>query len=89
MHCRRPERRRWIADRLESSGGKSYQQKILERLIRAISSSKSCQARYLGTKALSPPRRRTALDSLVDSILDTRCGHGALESTCAMVTRAA
>ena len=35
MHLPEPERRRWIAERLEGPAGEVDQQKILERLIRA------------------------------------------------------
>src|SRR6476660_5247069 len=35
MHLPEPQRRRWIAERLEAPAGEVNQQKILERLIRA------------------------------------------------------
>src|ERR1700689_4603265 len=35
MHLAEPERRRWIAERIEGPGGEVYQEKILELLVRA------------------------------------------------------
>src|SRR5580704_8468101 len=50
MHLPEPERRRWIAERLEGPGGDVDRHKILERLIRAALFEQVLQARYLGTK---------------------------------------
>jgi 2-oxoglutarate dehydrogenase E1 component len=86
MHLPEPERRRWIAERLESPSGEVDQQKILERLIRADLFEQVLQARYLGTKRFSL-EGVTALIPLLDSILDTAGEHGALESIMAMSHR--
>jgi 2-oxoglutarate dehydrogenase E1 component len=86
MHLPEPERRRWIAERLETPSGEVDQKKILERLIRADLFEQVLQARYLGTKRFSL-EGVTALIPLLDSILDTAGEHGALESIMAMSHR--
>src|SRR5712691_6034704 len=53
MHLPEPERRRWIAERLEAPAGEVDQHKILERLVRADLFEQVLQARYLGTKRFS------------------------------------
>src|SRR6202521_4840104 len=53
MHLPEPERRRWIAERLEAPAGEVDRHKILERLIRADLFEQVLQARYLGTKRFS------------------------------------
>src|ERR1700732_3991538 len=70
MHLREPERRRWIADRVEGPESEVDQKKILERLIRADLFEQVLQSRYLGTKRFSL-EGVTALIPLLDSILDT------------------
>ncbi len=86
MHLPEPERRRWIAERLEAPPGQVDQHRILERLIRADLFEQVLQARYLGTKRFSL-EGVTALIPLLDSILDTAGEHGALESIMAMSHR--
>src|SRR5882762_1459920 len=86
MHLPEPERRRWIAERLEAPAGEVDQHKILERLIRADLFEQVLQARYLGTKRFSL-EGVTALIPLLDSILDTAGEHGAVESVMAMSHR--
>ena len=86
MHLPQPERRRWIADRVETSEVQVDQQKVLERLIRADLFEQVLQSRYLGTKRFSL-EGVTALIPLLDSILDTAGEHGALESVMAMSHR--
>src|SRR3989440_590408 len=86
MHLPEPERRRWIAERLEAPAGEVDRLKILERLIRADLFEQVLQARYLGTKRFSL-EGVTALIPLLDSILDTAGEHGALESVMAMSHR--
>src|SRR5256885_533941 len=83
MHLPEPERRRWIAERLEARSGQIDEHKILERLIRADLFEQVLQARYLGTKRFSL-EGVTALIPLLDSILDTAGEHGARESVMAM-----
>ncbi len=86
MHIAEPERRRWIAERLEAPAGQVDQHKILERLVRADLFEQVLQARYLGTKRFSL-EGVTALIPLLDSILDTAGEHGAVESVMAMSHR--
>src|SRR5438445_1470769 len=50
MHLLEPERRRWIAERLESSPAEVDQPAILERLVRADLFEQVLQSRYLGSK---------------------------------------
>src|SRR6266404_4433669 len=86
MHLLEPQRRRWIAERLEALAGEVDRHKILERLIRADLFEQVLQSRYLGTKRFSL-EGVTALIPLLDSILDTVGEHGALESVMAMSHR--
>src|SRR3989454_6142204 len=86
MHLLEPERRRWIAERMETPAGEVDQKKILERLIRADLFEQVLQARYLGTKRFSL-EGVTALIPLLDSILDTAGEHGAESSIMAMSHR--
>ncbi len=86
MHLPEPERRRWIAERLESPASQADQHKILERLIRADLFEQVLQARYLGTKRFSL-EGVTALIPLLDSILDEAGEHGAESSIMAMSHR--
>jgi 2-oxoglutarate dehydrogenase E1 component len=86
MHLREPERRKWIAERLEQSAVAVDQNKILERLVRADLFEQVLQARYLGTKRFSL-EGVTALIPLLDSILDTAGNSGAIDSIIAMSHR--
>jgi 2-oxoglutarate dehydrogenase E1 component len=86
MHLREPERRRWIAERLEKAEAVVDQGKILERLVRADLFEQVLQARYLGTKRFSL-EGVTALIPLLDSILDTAGKAGAVDSIIAMSHR--
>src|SRR2546426_9166887 len=86
MHLLEPQRRRWIAERMEPPAGEVDQKKILERLIRADLFEQVLQARYLGTKRFSL-EGVTALIPLLDSILDTAGEHGAESSIVAMSHR--
>ena len=88
MHLPQPERRRWIAERMESSLAdvEVDRQKVLERLVRADLFEQVLQSRYLGTKRFSL-EGVTALIPLLDSILDTIGERGAVESVMAMSHR--
>src|SRR4029077_17899101 len=86
MHLPEPERRRWIAERLEAPPSQVDQHKILERLIRADLFEQVLQARYLGTKRFSL-EGVTALIPVLDSILDAAGEHGAESSIMAMSHR--
>src|SRR5271168_579015 len=86
MHLPEPERRRWIAERIEGPEPEVNQEKILERLARADLFEQVLQARYLGTKRFSL-EGVTALIPLLDSMLEVAGDHGALESIMAMSHR--
>ena len=86
MHLPEPERRRWIAERLEAPPSPVDQHKVLERLVRADLFEQVLQARYLGTKRFSL-EGVTALIPLLDSILDAAGEHGAESSIMAMSHR--
>jgi 2-oxoglutarate dehydrogenase E1 component len=86
MHMPEPERRRWIAERLEGQQEEVDQEKILERLVRADLFEQVLQARYLGTKRFSL-EGVTSLIPLLDSILDTAGENGALDCIMAMSHR--
>jgi 2-oxoglutarate dehydrogenase E1 component len=86
MHLAQPDRRAWIAQRLEAPKPELDQEKILERLIRADLFEQVLQARYLGTKRFSL-EGVTALIPLLDSILEVAAENGAVESVMAMSHR--
>src|SRR5277367_2565141 len=86
MHLPEPERRRWIAERIEGSGPEVNQEKILERLVRADLFEQVLQARYLGTKRFSL-EGVTSLIPLLDTILDTAGDFGAVDCVMAMSHR--
>jgi 2-oxoglutarate dehydrogenase E1 component len=86
MHMPEPERRRWIAERLEAAPEAVEQAKILERLVRADLFEQVLQARYLGTKRFSI-EGVTSLIPLLDSILDTAGDYGGLDCIMAMSHR--
>jgi len=86
MHLPEPERRRWIAERIEGPELEVDQKKILERLVRADLFEQVLQARYLGTKRFSL-EGVTSLIPLLDSILDTAGDFGAVDCVMAMSHR--
>ncbi len=86
MHLPEPERRRWIAERLEGPELEVNQEKILDRLVRADLFEQVLQARYLGTKRFSL-EGVTSLIPLLDSILDTAGDFGAVDCIMAMSHR--
>jgi 2-oxoglutarate dehydrogenase E1 component len=86
MHLPEPERRRWIAERIEGAQSEVNQQKILERLIRADLFEQVLQSRYLGSKRFSL-EGNTSLIPLLDSILDSAGELGGTESVMAMSHR--
>jgi len=53
MHIADPERRRWIAEQLESSAPATDSQRILDRLIQADIFEQVIQMRYLGNLCTS------------------------------------
>jgi 2-oxoglutarate dehydrogenase E1 component len=86
MHLPEPERRKWIAERVEAPPQPVDQQKILDRLTRADLFEQVLQARYLGSKRFSL-EGVTALIPLLDSMLEVAAEHGAVESIMAMSHR--
>jgi len=86
MHLPDPERRRWIAQRLEGDAPAPDRAAILERLIRADLFEQVLQARYLGTKRFSL-EGITALIPLLDEILHGASRLGAVEAVLAMSHR--
>jgi 2-oxoglutarate dehydrogenase E1 component len=67
-HIDDPERRRWVAERLESNPPQPDRAYILERLVRAELFEQVLQARYLGSKRFSL-EGVTALIPLLDRVL--------------------
>ena len=86
MHLPEPERRQWIAERMESAVPAVDQQRILERLIRADLFEQVLQARYLGAKRFSL-EGVTALIPLLDALLEVAGENGARESVIGMSHR--
>ena len=86
MHLVEPERRRWIAERMEAPAPEMDRDVILTRLVRADLFEQVLQSRYLGTKRFSL-EGVTSLIPLLDSILDAAGEHGAIESVMAMSHR--
>jgi 2-oxoglutarate dehydrogenase E1 component len=85
-HLPEPERRHWIAERMEGPAVQVNQQKILERLIRADLFEQVLQSRYLGSKRFSL-EGNTSLIPLLDSILDAAGDLGGIDSVMAMSHR--
>jgi 2-oxoglutarate dehydrogenase E1 component len=85
-HLPEPERRRWIAERMEGPRPEVNQEKILERLIRADLFEQVLQSRYLGSKRFSL-EGNTSLIPLLDSILDSAGEFGGVDSVMAMSHR--
>ena len=85
-HLPEPERRRWIAERMEGPEFEVNQEKILERLIRADLFEQVLQSRYLGSKRFSL-EGNTSLIPLLDSILDVAGDLGGIDSIMAMSHR--
>jgi 2-oxoglutarate dehydrogenase E1 component len=76
FHIDDTERRRWIAERLESDPPQPDRAFVLERLIRAELFEQVLQARYLGSKRFSL-EGVTALIPLLDAVLTAAAGAGA------------
>jgi 2-oxoglutarate dehydrogenase E1 component len=85
-HIPDPERRAWIAARMESAPAPVARPQLLERLIRADLFEQVLQARYLGTKRFSL-EGVTALIPLLDEILKGAIGHRAATAVLGMSHR--
>ena len=86
MHIPDAERRRWIAERMESEATTPDRTHILERIVRAEIFEQVLQTRYLGTKRYSL-EGDAALIPLLDSILDAASTLGAEQGVVAMSHR--
>src|SRR5262244_1674060 len=86
MHLAQPERRNWIAGRMEGEPTAVDQQKVLERLVRADLFEQVLQARYLGTKRFSL-EGNTSLIPMLDAMLDVAGEFDAVECVMAMSHR--
>jgi 2-oxoglutarate dehydrogenase E1 component len=85
-HLPEPDRRRWIAERMEGPDFQVNREKILQRLIRADLFEQVLQSRYLGSKRFSL-EGNTSLIPLLDSILDAAGELGGIDSIVAMSHR--
>src|SRR5882724_7250165 len=85
-HLPEPERRRWIAERIEGPEFEVNQETILGRLIRADLFEQVLQSRYLGSKRFSL-EGNTSLIPLLDSILHAAGDFGGIDSIMAMSHR--
>ena len=86
MHIPDADRRRWIAQRMESEAPAPGREYILERLVRAEVFEQVLQTRYLGTKRYSL-EGNAALIPLLDSVLDSGSSLGAEQGVVAMSHR--
>ncbi len=86
MHIADPERRRWIAERLEAAAPAADSQRSLDLLVRADIFEHVIQKRYLGTKRFSL-EGITALIPLLDAVLNRACELGAEKSVLGMSHR--
>ena len=85
-HIPEPEKRRWIAERIERDAPATDHDYILERLIRAELFEQILQTRYVGTKRFSL-EGVAALVPLVDAVLDDAATAGTEEAVLAMSHR--
>ncbi|HKW87170.1 MAG TPA: 2-oxoglutarate dehydrogenase E1 component [Candidatus Acidoferrales bacterium] len=78
MHMADGEKRRWVAEKMESPAEESDRARILDRLVRSEVFEQVVQSRYLGTKRFSL-EGLTSLIPLLDEALETGAKHGAEE----------
>src|SRR6516165_10156982 len=86
LHLPEPERRQWIAERVEGPEFEVNQEKVLGRLVRADLFEQVLQSRYLGSKRFSL-EGNTSLIPMLDSILDAAGELGGTDSIMAMSHR--
>ncbi len=86
MQMPEPERRRWIAERMEATPPQADRARILERILSADVFEQVLQTRYLGTKRYSL-EGNTSLIPLLDEMLEAAAGLGAQEAVMAMSHR--
>ncbi|MGH9792327.1 MAG: thiamine pyrophosphate-dependent enzyme, partial [Candidatus Acidiferrales bacterium] len=86
-HIADPERRRWIAERIEQPAAKpEHREHILERLASAEIFEQLLQTRYLGTKRYSL-EGNASLVPLLDELLEAGVEHGAVQAVVSMSHR--
>ncbi len=86
-HIADPERRRWIAERLEQPAPQpEHREHILERLASAEIFEQLLQTRYLGTKRYSL-EGNASLVPLLDELLEAGVAHGAIQAVVSMSHR--
>ena len=86
MHIPDPERRRWLAERLEAAAPPADSEHVFDLLLRADIFERVIQKRYLGTKRFSL-EGVTALIPLLDAVLNRAAELGAEKSVIAMSHR--
>jgi 2-oxoglutarate dehydrogenase E1 component len=91
MHISRPERRRWLKERMEPTSNRtvfdrSSQLNILDRLIAGTELERFIQAKYVGTKRFSLEGGET-LVPLIDGILECAGGQGVEDVVIGMAHR--
>jgi len=86
-HIADPERRRWLAERIEQATPvPAHRAQILERLASAELFEQLLQTRYLGTKRYSL-EGTAALIPLLDELLEASVAHGAVQAVVSMSHR--
>jgi len=86
-HIGDPQRREWIASRMEyPRGAKPHQERILERLVRAELFEQSLQARFVGTKRYSI-EGLAILIPLLDQVVEAGAASGIDQMVLAMSHR--
>ncbi|MCB9378509.1 MAG: 2-oxoglutarate dehydrogenase E1 component, partial [Holophagales bacterium] len=86
MHLVDPDRRRWIAERMEEGPRPVDRQRVFEQLVRAEVFEQAIQARYLGYKRFSI-EGVSALVPLLLSLLETAADRGVEQAMLAMSHR--
>ena len=86
MHIPDPERRAWIAERMEAERTPSDQERLLDLLVRATSIEQTLQSKYIGNKRFSIEGIE-ALIPLLDQILDAAASWPARAAVLAMSHR--
>jgi len=86
MHLPDPERRRWIAERMEGEPRPVDRHRVFEQLVRAEVFEQAIQARYLGYKRFSI-EGVSALVPLLLSLLETAAERGVEQAMLAMSHR--
>jgi len=86
MHLPDPERRRWVAERMERRPRPIDRRRLLDQILRAELFEQAIQARYLGYKRFSI-EGVAALVPLLVSLLETAAERGAEQAMLAMSHR--